>query len=205
MDRVALINKVKVRIDEIAPADTPLIDVGIADEKPIDMIIDSLLDESAIEVLLKAPFNRLDITQGATSVTVEQDSQIKTTGRLKVPQDFLRLVSMRMGDWQRAVTDLSLKGDIISQRQANKHLRAGIARPVGVLTKDASGVVIEYYSTFEDPHKVVEFLYVGKKTAEQITDSQMIEAMCWLCAGKTLSVFGKDASAAYNNAQGLMI
>lgn len=205
MDRVALVNKVKVRIDEIAPADTPLVDVGVADESPIDIIVDSLLDESAVEVLLKAPFNRLDITQGANSVSVVKDSKITSIGIIKVPQDFLRLVSFKMSDWQRSVTNLSIKGDIISQRQSNKHLRAGIARPVGVLSKNESGVIIEYYSTFEQEHQVIDFLYVAKKTAEQITDSQMIEALCWICAGKVLSVFGKNSEAAYNNAQSLLV
>lgn len=205
MDRVALVNKVKVKIDEIAPSDTPIVDVGIADEKAIDTIIDSLLDECAVEVLLKAPFNRLEITQGATSVTIEQDDSIPTIGIIRVPEDFLRLVSLKMSDWQRSVTELSMKGDMVSNRQANRFLRAGIARPVGVLSRDSSGVIIEYYSTFEQTHKVAEFLYIAKKNAEQINDTQIIEAMCWLCAGKVLSVFGKDPSTAYNNAQGLMI
>jgi hypothetical protein len=62
MDRTALINQVKSKIDELSPEDAVLVDVGFADEKPIDTIIDDLLDESAKEVLLKAPIYKLTAT-----------------------------------------------------------------------------------------------------------------------------------------------
>jgi len=205
MDRVALINKVKVRIDEISPLDTPIYNVGVADDKPVDNIIDSLLDECAVEILLMAPFNRIDVTQAATSVHITQSNVNPTTGLIEVPDDFLRLVSLKMSDWQRDVTELSIKGDELSRRQSNKFLRAGVSRPVGVLAKNDKGMYIEYYSTFEQEHKLVDFSYIARKTAEQIDNIQIIEAMCWLCASKVLTIFGKSGEAAYNNVQNLMV
>ena len=62
MNRTALINQVKAKIDELSPEDAVLVDVGLTDEKPIDTIIDELLDESAKEVLLSAPIYRLNAT-----------------------------------------------------------------------------------------------------------------------------------------------
>lgn len=205
MDRVALVNKVKTKIDEISTSDTPLQAITMADEKPIDTIIESLLDESALEILLKAPFHRLDITSATPTIT--QDETDTTTGKITAPEDFLRLVSFRMDDWERSVTELSIKGDAISRRQSNKYIRGGQSRPVGVLSKSDKGIEIEYYSTKSTTHALSEFLYIKKTSAENITDTQMIEAMTWICAGRALLIVGNadDAKNAYDNAQSLMI
>lgn len=226
MEIAALVNKVKTKIDEISTSDTPLQSITMADEKPIDTIIKSLLDESALEILLKAPFYRLsitDATSAASTITATADKITTTTkdesgkettssiqlptGTIKVPDNFLRLVSFRMSDWQRSVTELATKGDAVSRRQSNKNLRGGISRPIGVLTKNSSSIIIEYYSTYESTHKISEFLYIARTTADKIADSQMIEAMTWICAGRALSIMG-DAEAAknaYDNAQSLMM
>lgn len=202
--RVELINKVKARIDEITDQLAPLVDVGVEDNNPIDTIINTLLDESAVEVLLKAPFVRLDITSDSTAVAVS-NSAIPATGTIQLPESFLRLVSLRFDDWHKSVTELAIKGDAVSARQGNKHLRAGKARPVGVLTRNSEGPVIEYYSS--DSHEIAELLYIERKSAEQLTNMQTIEAMCWICAARVLQVVGRNdaASNAYNNAQSLLM
>lgn len=205
MERLELVNIVRKKIDEVAAADTPLQEVTIADESATDNIIESLLDESAIEILLKAPFHRLDITSATPSLM--PDSTDKATGYIQAPDDFLRLVSFRMSDWQRPVTELAVKGDAISMRQYNKHIRGKTAKPVGVLAKNDTGIIIEYFSTNKSPHSLSEFLYIKKDTAENINNTQMIDALTWICAGKVLSILGNAqlAQNAYDNAQSLMI
>lgn len=207
MEKVALVNKVKTKIDEISTSETPLQAITMADEKPIDTLIESLLDESALEIQLKAPFHRLTITDATNSVSPKADEVETTTGTIAVPDGFLRLVSFRMSDWQRSVTELAIHGDAISRRQSNKYIRGGISRPVGVLSRNGSGMVIEYYSTKATTHTVKEFLYIKEAKATTITDNQMIEAMTWICAGRVLSILGNtnDAKNAYDNAQSLMI
>lgn len=204
MDRIALVNKVKTLLDEISPADAMIVDVGVEDNNPIDQIIESLLDESAIELLLKAPFYRLDIaTLDADPIANEHD---KTTGYITLPDDFLRLVYFRMSDWLRPVTELAMQGDALSLRQYNKHIRGGVARPVGVLSKNREGMIVEYYSTNAQQHQVADFQYIKRVCAEQIP-TQLVDALCWICAGKSLVVMGRAdaAKTAYDNAQGLML
>lgn len=205
MERLELINIVRRKMDEVAAADTPLQPVTIADENSMDTIIESLLDESAREILLKAPIYRLDVTS-ATPSPVQNSSDL-VTGYIQAPDDFLRLVSLRMSDWQRPVTELSTHGDAVAMRQYNRHIRGGVSRPVGIAGRNSKGVIIEYFSTLADKHTVTEFLYIKKSHAEEIKDSQMIDALTWICAGKTLSVMGNISQAqnAYDNAQSLMI
>lgn len=204
MDRIALVNKVKTLLDEISPLNAMIVDVGVEDGNPVDQIVESLLDESAIELLLKAPFYRLDIS--SYDADPVQDELDGTTGYITLPDDFLRLVYFRMSDWLRPVTTLAIKGDEISMRQYNKHIRGGVARPVGVLSKTGEGMIVEYYSTNAKQHQVADFQYVKRVCAEQIP-SQLTDAMCWICAGKTLTVMGKGdmAGSAYSHAQSLMV
>jgi hypothetical protein len=198
MERSELINKVKTRIDEVSMSGDVIVEVGVENSKPYDSIISELLDESALEVLLKAPFYRLNVTNGATSVNA-------SNGRLTAPADFLRLVSLKMSDWQQPVTELAIAGDEVAKRQANRFLRGGKAKPVGVLSKTNAGYQINYYSS--STHDVEEFLYIKRDTAENIADSQLVDAMVWVCAGKTLGVLGEAnlANLCYENAKGLMV
>lgn len=222
MERSALINKVKTRIDEVSASGDVIIEVGVENTKPYDSIIDELLDESALEVLLKAPFYRLNISSGnvtatasssnkksvlmtiggTTDVTNKADNQ---TGTIVLPVDFLRIVSLRLSDWEQPVTELALPSDEIAQLQSNKHLRGSAAKPVGILKKTAQGYVINYYSS--STHSVEEFLYIKKDTAENIADTQLIDAMVWICAAKTLGVLNEStlSNLCYENAKGLMV
>lgn len=222
MERSALINKVKTRIDEVSMSGDVIVEVGIENSKPYDSIIAELLDESALEVLLKAPFYRLNVTKG--TVTAEQNTSAKKatllisgkstnvdnkadnqTGTIVLPDDFLRIVSLKMKDWEQPVTELAIQGDELARMQSNKHLRGSVAKPVGVLNKTNAGYQINYYSS--STHDVEEFLYIKRDTAENIADSQLVDAMVWICAGKTLGVLGEAnlANLCYENAKGLMV
>lgn len=202
MIRSELINKVKARIDEICASGDMIVEVDVENSKPFDSIIDELLDESALELLLKAPFYRLHISTANLTAAYKQDSKI---GSLTLPIDFIRLVSLKMKDWQRAVTELAIQGDDIAKRQSNKFLRGGIARPVAVLRKSSEGYILDYYS-IDKSHEVEEFSYIKRERAEDI-DIELIDALCWICASKVLGVLEQFDSAklCYENAKGLML
>lgn len=202
MNRTALINQVKSKIDELSPSTAMIVDVGQEDSKPIDTIIGDLLDESAKEVLLKAPIHRLPATSSANAATA--DAGDSTIGTIDVPTDFLRLVELKMTQWKRPVTELQQQGSKIAERQYNKYLRGGTVKPVAVLSHRATKLVIEYFSV-ETVHTVERFLYIKKDVAENIPEI-LQDALCWICASRVLSVFGKteDSKRAIDNAISLM-
>lgn len=203
MNRTALINQVKSKIDELSPSDALIVEVGQDDNKPIDTIIGDLLDESAKEVLLKAPIHRLPATSSANVATA--DAGDSTIGTIDVPTDFLRLVELKMTQWKRPVTELQQQGSKIAERQYNKYLRGGTVKPVAVLSHRATKLVIEYFSV-ETVHTVERFLYIKKDVAENIPEI-LQDALCWICASRVLSVFGKVAESqkAEGNAISLMM
>lgn len=217
-----MINKVKTRIDEVSMSGDVIVEVGVENSKPYDSIIAELLDESALEILLKAPFYRLNIStsdvtakantstknkvlmtpSGTIEVANKADNQ---TGTIVLPDDFLRIVSLKMSDWEQPVTELAIQGDELARMQSNKHLRGSVVKPVGVLSKTNAGYQINYYSS--STHDVEEFLYIKREAAEDIADSQLVDAMIWICAGKTLGVIGELnlSNLCYENAKGLMV
>lgn len=207
MERSALINKVKTRIDEVSASGDVIVDVGVENTKPFDSIIDELLDESALEILLKAPFYRLPVYK-ATNLTAKKDTNDDRIGSITLPNDFIRLVSFKMKGWLQPVLSFALPGDAVAIKQSNKYIRGGVAKPVAVLFKDDTSMYINYYSVAsESDHEVTEFNYIKSLTADKITDDQLVDAMCWICAGKTLGIIGEKALSdlCYENAKGLMI
>jgi hypothetical protein len=207
MERSALINKVKTRIDEVSASGDVIVDVGVENTKPFDSIIDELLDESALEILLKAPFYRLPVYK-ATNLTAKKDTNDDRIGSITLPNDFIRLVSFKMKGWLQPVLSFALPGDAVAIKQSNKYIRGGVAKPVAVLYKDDTSMYINYYSVASaSDHEVTEFNYIKSLTADGITDDQLVDAMCWICAGKTLGIIGEKALSdlCYENAKGLMI
>lgn len=204
-----LVNKVKTRIDEVSASGDAIVDVGVENTKPYDSIIKELLDESALEILLKAPFYRLPIYTETPTVT--QDVNDKKIGTIQIPSDFVRLVSFKMKGWLQPVTSFALPGDAVATKQSNKYIRGGVAKPVAVLYKNSTSNYAQYYSLASDTdeHKVVEFFYVKKLDAASFSGVciELVDAMCWVCAGKTLGVLGEKglAEVCYENAKGLMV
>lgn len=230
MGETELVNKVKTRIDEVCASGDTIVEVGVENTKPYDSIIKELLDESAIEVLLKAPFYRLPITTdktekgtpdigkkvtmaslvgSGTSTTTVTENATLPTGTINLPTNFLRLVSFKMADWTVPVYKFEMPDSEIAKRQAYRHLRGGVNKPVAVLYKNSTNIYVRYYSVNESSteHKIDELRYIQVKSATELTDSQVIDAMCWICAGKTLGVLGENALAnqCYENAKGLML
>jgi hypothetical protein len=212
MDNKELVNKVKTRIDEVSASGDTLVDVGVENTKPYDSIIEELLDESAMEVLLKAPFYRLSVTDGskATDVKASKDLSDDYVGTLTLPTDFIRLVSLRMKSWKQPVTTFALPGDAVAVKQSNKYIRGGIAKPVAVLYRNSTSPYAHYYSVASaNDHSVTELLYIKKQTATELAtaSAEIVDALCWICAGKTLGVLGEKglAELCYENAKGLMV
>jgi hypothetical protein len=109
-----------------------------------------------------------------------------------------------MSDWKRPVTILEEQGSHIAKRQANKWLRAGINKPVAVLSARPSGFVIEYYS-IKTLHTISRFLYIKKDVAENIP-AILVDALCWICASRVLGILNKEKESkhALDNAISLM-
>lgn len=85
---------------------------------------------------------------------------------MEVPYNFLRLVSLRMSDWHRAIQTLINEDSVEYHRQNNKYLRGTPDKPVGVLLRRAGKTVIALYTSTSDS----EFLDYGYYIPEPVID-----------------------------------
>lgn len=157
MNRTALINQVKSKIDELSPEDAVLVDVGLTDEKPIDTIIDELLDESAKEVLLSAPIYRLhaticnnnpipDVPDAYTydidaEFPLEDGNYTATTARAAVPA-LVKKVGLVI-TYETSATQVTEQfiGTSITGWADNSKWSATITQPPAPIAKSYTGIV----------------------------------------------------------------
>jgi len=210
--RLELINYVKAKIDEIIPEGEG---VQFSEESspnisdPYNLFINSILDETAKKTLMSTPVHVIVPTDASTQ-TVTADSGGDKIGYIQLPDNFLRLISLKMTDWEREVNFAITTYDPLYALQRNKYVRGGISKPVIAYSwrviSDASKRVLEYYSVDEN-HTIEKFLYVPETVAEEV-QSNLVDAMTWFCAGMVLQIIGmgeasktadEQAVLTYNN------
>lgn len=200
MTRQELINMVKTKVDELSPLDADVTPVSVFNDKPVDSFADSLLDECAQEVLMRAPSLRVKGTQEQVTAYGNKDG----SGYVILPEGFLRLLEFRMAEWERCVTEAAEPGSELARMQGNRYLRGGVCKPVCVYGKRNGVTVLEYYSV-KKRHEVDRFVYVKEAFAEDIP-VELQDVLTWWCASRVLQVFGNvnGAQLAYERGKSLL-
>jgi hypothetical protein len=191
-DRLTLINYVKAKLDEIIPEGEGVQfsvegDINISD--PLNLIINAILDEAAKRVLLDAPLHVLDPVKSATASGTADTGDDKI-GYIPLADNFVRLVSLKMTEWKREVTQAINAGDKRYRVQRNKYTRGGLCKPVAVFSfrtiEDEHKRVLEYYSV--DSAHTIEWLYYIQETSAQDMQLNLIDALTWVAAGMVLQI-----------------
>lgn len=188
-----LVAEVRVTLDENAVQSSYL--GANADNLELDGIIRAKLPEAARDVTEAAGVELLEPIQMATTVTTRDGG-----GVLSVPDDFLRLVSLRMEGWNRSVTVAAAEGSDIDRMQRNKYVRGTSTKPVCVLSHDASGKkVLEYFGASGAVEKALYMPLPQVKTrdgVEKLGISVLLrQAIVRRAAGLTLMSRGETESA----------
>lgn len=194
--RIGVINYIKAKLDELVPQAEGLT-FNLSDEPnisdPLDLLISAHLEEGVKDVILSAPISVLKPT--AFSGTAVPFGTGEKAGYIALPADFLRLSSFRMTDWKRDAL-VVLPESKIGKSQANKYSRAGVNKPVAILTwKNISSVltrVIEYYSVGSN-NTIDKLFYIPEQTAEVFltANPDLIDALAWTVAGKIMQITDK--------------
>lgn len=215
MTREELIKKVALKMDEISSSDDVQVPVGTGDNNPLYTQINSLLNESVNDVLMKAPIYRLHghLDKVTTSTPVEILGSTRKAAQFTVPDDFIRLASISDELFQRPIVELAIEGDDMDKRQHNRHLVAKYARPVAVIGNGESSRVITCYSYSSSDTPSATLRYVKRYDKDRDTsadtdlDEYMVDLVSWVCAGRVFAAQG-DANKGKicdDNAAALMI
>ena len=182
MERLAIINKIRARIDELSPPNSPVVSVGLVITNPTDTLIDEMLDESLLFVLNNSSSVFLPQKSGGV-VSVGIDD---TTGYIEIPDDYVKLVSFRMKDWMMPVVFASK----VSSKLFNRFISGGPHKPQCCIMKRDGKNVLCYYSV-RDSHEVEHFYYVPEIKVEELDDC-LVDLLCWVCTSRVLPIVGVD-------------
>lgn len=205
--RLTLINYVKSKIDEIIPEGEGVVfhtesSPNISD--PYNLLINSILDEAAKRTLMSAPIHVIEPTDASSQVPVQEGTD--KIGYIPLPDNFLRLIALKMTDWEREVNIAITTYDPLYKLQRNKYVRGGIAKPVAAynwkMISAAPERVIEYYSVDEN-HTIEKFLYVPETIAEEV-QSSLGDALTWFCAAMILNIIGMSEAAKIADEQAVL-
>lgn len=215
MTREELIKKVALKMDEISSSDDVIVSVGTSDNNPLYTQIDSLLNESINDVLLKAPTYRINasVIGKLSSTSVAILGGTRKAVEFGVPNDFLRFISVTDKSFQRPITELAVDGDEISKRQFNKFLVGKSAKPVAVISRTEMGapkVTCYSYSSEQTPNATLLYVsrYSGSGLSTEVAfDEYLTDIISWACAGKVFAAQGdvNKAKICDENAQALMV
>lgn len=155
--------------------------------------IDELLDDSVKTLLLKLPgYLTNPVSMDIASGTSNDDG----SGYVELPDDFIRLVSFKMTEWNRAVTTPISEDHPKYNLQKNTILRGKPAKPVVVLRNiydSTSKKILEYYSVSSD-HTIDRALYVKSDVAENLPD-EIIDALAYQCAADAFVILEQGDQA----------
>ena len=216
MERIELIKKVALKMDEISSSNQVVVDVLDSDNNPLYALIDGLLNESINDVLTKAPIYRLH--NSIVRVDIDGIDEISLLGgrkaaRFLVPANFIRIVSITDdSNFRRPIVDLAIEGDDVDKRQHNQFLVAKGAKPVAVIGRNSDGErIITCYSYNADSAPQLECRYIqrfdGGPNDDIDLDDYMTELVSWVCAGRVFAVQGDltRGKICDDNAAALMI
>lgn len=216
MTRDALILLVSARIDEIIPQGESPDGQGLVEG--IAEAISDELDHSAWAILKEAPDHHL--MEAITSDKKHfHGGSVKTTPTRVIknadgsalvvcPDNYLRLISVKLSDSERPVTELMLPADPRLKLQYNVHTRGSKYNPKGALVPFSEYVTtggaaveetdgsatypnckkaIQIWSTDAEAPTLDHLHYIGKMKAEEIPEV-LVDAMVWECASRALII-----------------
>jgi hypothetical protein len=136
---------VRIVLDENQVSDNMMTDI---DTLSVDDIIRSKVEEAAKVVYLAAPAHLLEPGNNFADSIAWNETEGIGPGWTILPDDFLRLVSFKMSDWERPVYSAILPDDPLYLQQSSRFagIRGNRQRPVCAIVMRPQGRVLEFYS-----------------------------------------------------------
>jgi len=190
MTRQEIIRAVQVKLEEFSNFENANFVLPADDiKKPIETYIDNTINEASDEVLLMLPLwlasiVRVQITP-AFQIVDDNGGFIMI---VKLPKNFLRMVSVKLKSWQRECNDGI---NIISHThpdyklQKNPFTRGKSVKPVAVVNKNH----LELYSAADTMDYIESFWYIPRTLAEYMPN-RLVEYVIMQAAIKILGIFG---------------
>lgn len=196
------INDVRITLDENSPESAYLYESS--DNIELDDIIRHKVLDAIRLALEDAPLSFLEPIEVSTPTIVGNEDG---SGKVSIPDDFLRLVGLKLAGWNRGVSMVYNKGSEIDYIQRNKYTRGTSIKPICVFSHmDDGSRCLEYFVAAKNSdgsynHTIEHYHYVPLPSIEQTEDGEYVSfpnllsfAIVNYCAGLVLTSRGDQAN-----------
>ena len=142
-----IVKDVRIALDQNNNSEA-LLDTGDIDTLTLDELIESKVADAARVVETQAPVYLLEGGKDFADSLGWLGEAGKSGGFIHLPDDFLRLVSFQMSDWDRSVSVAITDDHPLYARQSSKFagVRGNPQEPVVALVTYPIGLCLEFYS-----------------------------------------------------------
>lgn len=196
MNRSDIIQKVMAFIDEYTPIDEGLIN-ATEYSKPIHAYIDEILDDAVKELFNIMPSYLLPnstITAQSVSTT---DGVVSITLNNSDSNTFIKLATLKLPTWKRAVTTTISNLNPKYSLQKNEFTRGKDTKPVvAIVTNNGGNIIFECYSTNNTYTSMtnIDCRIIKSMVAESLPE-RLIVPLCYICCELIYMAFEKPVLA----------
>ncbi len=176
-----------------------------AEEDSLSLITDDtlLLDKHISALLPEAVlFIQMNKVQGVLNPKSLADCTVEATDDggavVELPDDYIRLVSLKLDSWKRPCTKSYPIGSLIAALQSDKYMRTGNFSPVCVEGVNVSGRMTLTLYPANASSAVESLLYEARYNASKGLsggDESLLKAVAYQCAALLYNVYEKHDTA----------
>ena len=153
-----IVKDVRVAIDQNMQSDALLMEQDI-DTLALEEIIESKIEEAIRRVESSAPLSMLDSGHNFGEEGLFWDNY--ESGFVILPDDFMRLMSFKMSDWEKTITQAITEDSPLYAKQSSRYkgVRGNWQKPVVAIVNRPEGRVLEFYSCKDNLAEVIKGTY----------------------------------------------
>lgn len=163
-------------------------------------IIRSRILQAALIVSREAPLHLVGIGSDLSESPIVWDSRQRGrgSGRILLPEDFLRLITFKMSDWSYPLNNILPQSDPRIQMQRSKFvgIQGSPSRPILTLEQDAHGTWLVFHSSREGESVFIQqarYLPIPKIVDNELNiNEKLIPALVHSTASLVAMSFGED-------------
>lgn len=187
-----VVKKVRAKYDEMELNESEMI--NNEDDSNLSAVIKDSISDAYRFVMMSADSSMLEGKQ-LTGVNLTVDDNM--VGRVALPSDFLRGVTVRLSSWQSSPSDIITEDTPQYRMQSDKYACGTYQEPVAALVHTATGRTMELYKAKTKDDTVKSFVYVPSwdegSSNVQIPD-QLANAFIYYVAALTATSFREDVA-----------
>lgn len=188
-----IISKVRTKLDEIAVNESEMIGTE-EDNANLNMVIQSCVPEAYRFISLNAHPNMLEGKQYASgALTIGKD----LVGKIGLPGDFLRLLSVRLSSWISSCSVFVDEDSPEYRMQSNQWVSGNKYKPVAALVQTGTGRQVELFKASSTNDELKSFIYIpvlADNYSEVDLSDQTADAFIYYVAALTMVTFREDVA-----------